>query len=73
MFLLLIVEVSQQSKPRVSDFGTKQLSVTGERMCTYYIFLLSPSQERTIYLIIPKLLTGKKRYVNGASEEDVAF
>ena len=38
-----------------------------------WTFLLLPSQECTIYFIIPKLLSGKKRYVNGAGEEDVAF
>ena len=27
----------------------------------------------TIYFIIPKLLSNKKRYVNGAGEEDAAF
>ena len=35
--------------------------------------LLLSSQECTIYFIIPKLLSGKKRYVNGAGEEDAAF
>ena len=38
-----------------------------------WTFLLLPSQERTIYFIIPKLLLGKKHYVDGAGEEDVAF
>ena len=38
-----------------------------------WTFLLLPSQECTIYFIIPKLLSGKKRYVNGAGEEDSAF
>ena len=37
-----------------------------------WTFLLLPSQECTIYFIIPKLLSGKKRYVTGAAEEDVA-
>ena len=32
-------------------------------------FLLLPSQECTIYFIIPKLLSGKSRYVKGAGEE----
>ena len=30
-------------------------------------------QECTIYFITPKLLSGNKRYVNGAGEEDAAF
>ena len=34
---------------------------------------LLPSQECTIYFIIPKLLSGKKQYVNGAGEEDSVF
>ena len=38
-----------------------------------WTFLLLPSQECTSYFIIPKLLSGKKRYVNGADEEDAAF
>ena len=38
-----------------------------------WTFLLLPSQECTIYFIKPKLLSGKKRYVNGAGEEDAAF
>ena len=32
-----------------------------------------PSQECTFYFIIPKLLSGKKRYMNGTGEEDAAF
>ena len=35
-----------------------------------WTFLLPPSQECTIYFIIAKLLSGKKRYVHGADEED---
>ena len=38
-----------------------------------WTFLLLPYQEYTIYFIIPKLLSDKKRYVNGAGEEDAAF
>ena len=38
-----------------------------------WTFLLLPSQECTIYFIIPKLLSGKKHYVNGAGEEYAAF
>ena len=34
-----------------------------------WTFLLLPSQECTIYFIIPKLLSGKSRYVNGANKE----
>ena len=35
--------------------------------------MIIPSQECTIYFMIPKLLPGKKRYVNGAGVEDAAF
>ena len=38
-----------------------------------WTFLLLPSQECTIYFIIPKLLSGKKRYGNDADEKDAAF
>ena len=38
-----------------------------------FLLLLLPSEECTIYFIIPKLLSGKERYVNGACEEDAAF
>ena len=38
-----------------------------------WTFLLLPSQECIIRFIIPKLLSDKKRYVNGAGEEDAAF
>ena len=34
-----------------------------------WTFLLLPSQDCTIYFIIPKLLSGKSPYVNGADEE----
>ena len=35
-----------------------------------WTFLLSPSQECTIYFII---VSGMKRYVDGAGEKDAAF
>ena len=35
--------------------------------------LILLSQKCTIYFIIPELLSGKKRYVNCASEEGAAF